>query len=230
MNLGRLTPPDWNHVERWPLTIATTPAAATPGVFGINWYSNFDHPVKGSDGRWWIGRGPLGTIRGGHAIAGLPSHVSDLVAWWEFYDQGDTGQCEGFSHARIMSLENRARYDAPDLYFRAQDIAGQPRDPQAGTYNRAVLEVLRTQGPKTPKGKAPSIVQGISAYRWAISCDQVLDVLQAVGADRPYTKVGAVPLLNSWGRPGYPHVVWIPCEAIDRVLSEDGEFGSITDR
>lgn len=43
-----------------------------PVVLGINWYSNFDSPqwvdVGAGGKRWWIGRGELGNIRGGHAI------------------------------------------------------------------------------------------------------------------------------------------------------------------
>jgi hypothetical protein len=46
-----------------------------PFVLGIDWYSNFDSPVWGDFGvggnRWWIGRGDLGRIRGGHAICGF---------------------------------------------------------------------------------------------------------------------------------------------------------------
>lgn len=229
-HLGRLDPPDWEHVEKWPLTIDTTPAKATPVVLGISWFSAFDNPVRGTDGRYYIGKtGSLGYVRGGHAICALPSHVSDLTAWWAFYSQGNTGECVGFSCARAASLENRARYDAPDLYFRAQDYAGQDRDPQAGTYVRAALEVLRTQGPKTPKGSKPSLANGIAAYRWATDSSQVLDVLQAAGADRPYTKIGAIPLINSWGQ-GYRHVVWLPTEILDLLLNDGGEAGVIVDR
>lgn len=230
MQLGRLVPPDFRHVEKFPLTAATIPSAATPAVFGIDWYEAFDHPVKHTDGRYWIGAdGNLGGIRGGHAICALPTHVNDLTAWWSFYNQGATGECEGFSHSRAMSLVNRARYDAPDLYFRAQDLAGQPRDPQAGTYNRAVLEVLRTQGPKTPKGAKPSLGQGIAAYRWATNASQVLDVLQFLGGDKPYTKIGGIPLLNSWGK-YYRHVVWMPVSLVDTLLADGGECGVIVDR
>lgn len=42
-------------------------AEGIPVVIGVNWYSNFDRPVrvKGED---WIGRGDLGRVRGGHAV------------------------------------------------------------------------------------------------------------------------------------------------------------------
>lgn len=221
--LGRVAPPDWEHVAKYALTADTIPTKPTPAVFGINWYSNFDRPVKTSN-RWWIGLGPLGQIRGGHAI-NAQSSLSDLTAWWQFYNQGNTGECEGYSHSRMMTQLNRARYDAQWLYFEAQDLAGQPRDPNAGTYGRVVLEVLRIQGLKTPAWSEPRLTQGISAYRWATSVDQVHAVLQNPMAD----KLGAIPLNNSWG-PGFPHTVWLPDAVVARLLSEDGECGLVTDR
>lgn len=43
-----------------------------PVVFGIDWWSNFDSPIWSDFGaggnRWWIGKGDLGNVRGGHAI------------------------------------------------------------------------------------------------------------------------------------------------------------------
>lgn len=43
-----------------------------PVVLGIDWHENFDSPIWGDFGmggnRWWIGRGDLGEVRGGHAI------------------------------------------------------------------------------------------------------------------------------------------------------------------
>jgi hypothetical protein len=60
---------------RWATTVDEMRFAISQGlpvVLGINWYSNFDSPVWGDLGaggnRWWIGRGNLGNIRGGHAI------------------------------------------------------------------------------------------------------------------------------------------------------------------
>lgn len=41
---------------------------ACPVVVGTNWYSNFDNPLQDSFGNWWIGRGNLGAIRGGHCL------------------------------------------------------------------------------------------------------------------------------------------------------------------
>jgi hypothetical protein len=55
---------------RWAQTVDEMRTAVTYGnaiVLGINWYTNFDQPEKVSS-RNWIGRGDLGSIRGGHAI------------------------------------------------------------------------------------------------------------------------------------------------------------------
>jgi hypothetical protein len=43
-------------------------------------------------------------------------------------------------------------------------------------------------------------------------------------------RLGAVGLLNSWGRDGYPHVVWMPDATLDRLIREDGEVGLVVDR
>ena len=55
---------------RWAVTvdeIRTAIAANTPVALGVNWYTNFDAPVR-RNGRWWIGTDSLGTVRGGHAV------------------------------------------------------------------------------------------------------------------------------------------------------------------
>jgi hypothetical protein len=56
--------------NRWCTTvdeIRTAIGKGIPVTLGVNWYVNFDKPVvKG--GRWWIGMGSLGRIRGGHAV------------------------------------------------------------------------------------------------------------------------------------------------------------------
>src|SRR5687767_4057140 len=153
--LGRRVPPDFEHVKKFPLTAATTPEKPTPVVFGVNWYANFDNPVKGSDGRYYIGRGNWhsSTIRGGHAICAKPELVDDQPGWWEFYDQGSEGACVGFASSRCMSMLNRLRYAARWLYLEAQKIDAWP----GGAYNgaspfyegtevRAAFEILRLRG------------------------------------------------------------------------------------
>ena len=40
--LGRLVPDDWHHLENYPLTAESRPAAPVPVVIGVNWYAEFD--------------------------------------------------------------------------------------------------------------------------------------------------------------------------------------------
>jgi hypothetical protein len=70
---GTNRPPDPSEgiaANRWAThvdEVRTCVANGTPVVLGVNWYVNFDSPVK-KGSRWWIGEGDLGTIRGGHAV------------------------------------------------------------------------------------------------------------------------------------------------------------------
>jgi hypothetical protein len=55
--------------NRWATTVDEVRAciaAGVPVVLGCNWYANFDEPERWGD--WYIGRGNLGAVRGGHAI------------------------------------------------------------------------------------------------------------------------------------------------------------------
>ena len=49
-----------------------------------------------------------------------------------------------------------------------------------------------------------------------------------LGNDRA-DELGAVPILNSWGR-SYPHRTWMPDEVLDRLMQEEGEIAIPTDR
>jgi hypothetical protein len=56
--------------NRWATSVDQIRTAISQGIpvtLGINWYSNFDEPVK-KDGSYWIGLGKLGEVRGGHAV------------------------------------------------------------------------------------------------------------------------------------------------------------------
>lgn len=228
--LGRKAPSDWRHVERYPLT-ARPPTSPMPCVLGIGWYQRFDSPQKDSKGRYWAAKpgDSLGSIRGGHAICVKPAGLTDNLAWWDFYNQGATGECVGFSESRMMTLVNRKRYKAPWLYMRATETdewPGNDDDPQAGTSVRAGLEVLRTEGHERLSAQAPELAEGITAYRWATTVEEVHSIIQMPLA----VKLSAVPLLNSWGSKGYPHIVWLPDEVLGRLLSENGEAVCVTDR
>jgi len=250
--LDRLIPDDFEHVSRWPLTVTTTPSRPVPVTIGVNWYSNFDNPAQDSRGRWWIGRGDLGSIRGGHCVCLEPGDPSsgtteqDLDGWWNFYDQGQEGACVGFGSSRMMSLLNRKRYFARWLWDRAKDVDQWPDTKPGddnGTSVRAAMDVLRGRGhvawksvfapmnddlsdAYTRSGLQPTVGEGISANRWATRVDQVVGALQSPANER----MGAVRILNSWGRNGYPHRVWMPYETLQRLLDEDGEATVVTDR
>jgi hypothetical protein len=239
--LGRRVPTSWEHVEKYPLSALpeTQQPSQVPAVIGVNWYSNFDSPVRESYGRYWIGRGNLGSVRGGHCVC-VKSKARDSATWWDFYDQGYEGACVGFGCSRMMSLMNRKRYEARWLW----DMAKQRDDwddtnpgDDNGTSVRAALEVLLHNGHVSWKPRyegldyeerdrhAPVESEGISAFRWATSVDEVLTVLNIpLGF-----QLGAVPLYNSWGR-AFPHVVWLPGEVLQRLIDEDGEVGLVTDR
>lgn len=244
--LGRRVPTDDKHIQRFPLNALpqTEQPVGVPVVLGVNWYEDFDAPVL-DKGRWWIGRDVhnLGGVRGGHCVVLKPGPLSDPAAWWAFYDQGHEGACVGFGCSRAMSLLNRKRYYARWLWDQAKLIdewADTAPGDDNGTSVRAAMEVLRAaghvrwaggfgfQGDDVPtrdarKGQPE---EGIAAYRWATDSADVLRMLASPLA----TKLGAVPILNSWGKRGYPHVVWLPGETLERLRAEDGEIAVVTDR
>lgn len=192
-----------------------------PVVLGVNWYVEFDRPVL--DGaRWWIARdGQLSSVRGGHCVAAR-AQQSDSVRWWRLYDQGEEGACTGFGSARAKSLLDRREYDALELYHAGQSHGGYLGED--GAYVRDVLWVLVNRGAVRRGRSAPDESSRIAAYRWATSVDDVLATLASPTASR----LGAVPLLNSWGL-SYPHLTWLPGEVLQRLLDEDGEAAVVTD-
>lgn len=56
---------------RWLVTVDEMRQSIANGIpmsIGVNWYSNFDTPVKKNSTTWFIGEGNLGHIRGGHCV------------------------------------------------------------------------------------------------------------------------------------------------------------------
>jgi hypothetical protein len=229
--LGRRSPMDWEHVEKYPLTVNTAPSQATPVVLGINWYDNFDKPELVSN-HWMIGRGDLGVIRGGHAICAKPQALRDNISWWKYYNQQAEGACVGFSVSRSLSLMNRERYDGEWNYNEAKKIDDWEGEDYDGTALRAGLEVVRTLGPVRvigTKSGEPDLTRGISNYRWALSVDAIVAALALFGNRVMMDRLQAIPLLNSWGK-DYPWVVWMPYRVLERLLKEEGEAGIVTDK
>jgi len=254
--LGRKPPEDWEHVDKFPLTAAAleTITVPTPVIIGVNWYSNFDNPVDDAGnpyspgarpvGHWWIGRGSIGRIRGGHCVVLKPKGVTHNAAWWDFYDQGSEGACVGFGGSQMMTMLNRKRYFARWLWDRSKEIdylADTNPGDDNGTSVKAALDVLRTVGHVpystkyddmnsdgegadwAPRAQLKATAsEGIAANRWVRSMDDMLDVLG-------YTGLDYCDIINNWGR-SYPHLVRIPVTTLNRLWQEDGEFGVVTDR
>lgn len=226
--LGAHIPKDKPYAAKYPLRGADIDALAgkpVPVAIGVDWYTAFDRPQKIGN-RWWVGEGDLGTIRGGHCVCLRPPSMTDLDSWWQRYDQGKEGACVGFGSSRMMSLLNRAFYDAPWLYHRAQQVDYWPGENYSGTSVDAAMSVLKNEGLKTPAWSAPRPMQGIKEYRWATTVDEVLAVMGA----ESYRAVGGVPILNSWGIRGWPHWAWMPFDVFAFLLNESGEAAVVVDR
>ena len=243
--LGRVKSKDMSHIDKWSIRPLLGTVAPVPMAIGINWYSNFDKPKLDSKGRYWIGVDSsfrptrnLGQIRGGHCVAVKCSSYSDLLTWWDFYDQGNEGACVGFGSSRMMSMLNRERYDARWLWDWAKKVDEWPDTNPGddnGTSVHAASDILRTRGHvkfsqnytnyAQRDAQAPVLSKGISAVRWATTVEEMESVLQSP----LHNTLQATPILNSWGR-YYPHLTWIPWSVMQRLIDEEGEVMIPTDR
>jgi hypothetical protein len=239
---GRFVPDDWTHVEKYPLSALPTAEVRrrVPVVIGVNWYAEMGDPKRDKNGDYFmVGAKKVTRIRGGHCVCLEPGGEPDRDAWWEFYDQGSEGACVGFGWSRCMTILNAGeQYTARWLWDRAKEIdewpETKPGDDQ-GTSVRAAGDILSkkghvdwTNGHDDYIARAkyrPDLRDGIQRFRWARTVDEVHFMLDNAKAD----KLGAVPVLNSWGR-GYPHRAWMPDDLLDRLIREDGEIAVPTDR
>lgn len=244
--LGRFVPDDWEHVEKYPLTALPPVDRPThaPIVIGVNWYSAFDKPEQDpTSGEFFIAKSgvpALTTIRGGHCVCLEPGDRADTDALYSFYNQGREGACVGFGWSRCMSLFNGGFYTARWLWEAAKlrdEWSGTNPGDDNGTSVRAAAEVLRDLGHvmwsqtraaddwRRRAAYVPDATQGIQAFRWATSVDDVHAVLGNPRADQ----LGAVPVLNSWGT-AYPHRVYMPDAVLAKLIEQDGEIAIPTDR
>jgi hypothetical protein len=238
--LGRRVPPDFRHVERYPVRALGAQAPKNvPVVLGINWYTAFDQPERQANGRYIIGKDAqrLGSVRGGHCVCLAPNAVLDRLSWYGWYNQVAEGCCVGEGSSRASSLDNRKEYQPWWLYRRAQQRGGIPAS-EEGANVRDALETLRVEGHVKRRGSEPQYLgadgdarllgrqgdraEGIAVYRWATTVD---DVLRALGTPT----LDHVEILNSWGH-DYPRRVTLPAATLERLLQEQGEAGIITDR
>lgn len=249
--LGRLEPTDWKHLEKFPLRSARVdalPSKPTPVVIGINWYADYDEPVWDDHYKIWrIGNDPknLGRLRGGHAIEVPNKGHGDSKAWYNYYNQGETSQCVGYSISRMMTHLNRVRYDPQWLYIEAQKIDEWPGEGYDGTSVRAGLEILRTRGHRrlvhrffgSPYIHEEDLSDGIEVYRWTLDIAEIKQCIQ----NQLSTRYNAIPLMQSWGGgghregnkwrgAGYPHIVWMFDDTAQLMLDQNGEAGIVTDR
>lgn len=245
--LGRLIPDDWGHVERYPLA-ALPPderPSRVPVVIGVNWYAELFRPeLDERTGEQFVardGRDSLTRVEGGHCVCLEPGGEPDREEWWDFYDQGREGACVGFGWSRCMTILNGGTTYAPRwLWDRAKEADQWPETNPGdnnGTSVRSAGDTLRDSGhvpwedsyaddDEAERGAyTPSADQGIQQFRWARSVEEVHEVLGNERADQ----LGAVPILNSWGR-SYPHRTWMPDDVLDRLMSEQGEIAIPTDR
>lgn len=221
--LGRLVPPDWQHVVKHPFTAATNTGVAVIG--GFNWYEGYDNPTKGRDGRFRVRIS--GGIRGGHCTAFEPADVGEQDAWafHVFYDQGQEGACTGFGTSRAISLKTRRRYDGFWVYDDARRIEHTYPEGE-GAYVRDALKAAVQWGAhfensvncvRTPWNNHTPGTQ-IKSYHWCTSAEQV-----RIALGYPPT-IGEIPLLNSWGT-SYPETVYVSLGDVQRLLNEEGEMG-----
>lgn len=233
--LGRNLPQHYDHVEKYGLDLAVHTPTVQPVAPGFNWYTSFDAPKKGRDGKFYLPSWRLGTIRGGHCVCLPPPSLlsRDNEALHHFYDQGQEGACEGFGHARRFSLLFGKTFDAFHLYDDGQKAEGSylPNGGSAdqGTTNDAICQALKKWGIHTQTGTVAHRSTHLAAsplavvsYRWAKTAHDILAVLGE-------TTGSAVPLLNSWGD-AYPEVVYMPPETLERLMREGGECDVLTDR
>jgi hypothetical protein len=237
--LGRLIPPDFEHVSKYPL-ISSVTGNRTPDVpvsvqIGINWFNDFDNPIYDAKSRrWWIGKNKtnLGKFRGGHSITIPHDHTKHLVAWWKKYDQGNFGACVGFAASQLMSMMNRKFYDGFWMWDESKKVDGfadtNPGD-NNGTTVRAAFDVLRDKGHVIIRGdkkSQPILQEGIvSVNRWSTDFQEILNALK----NPLYDQLGAAPITNNWNV-SYPHIVWMPGETHQLMMDQFGEYGIPTDR
>jgi hypothetical protein len=242
---GRFIPDDWEHVAKYPLSAVATAEIRrrVPVVLGVNWYVEMGSPTRDpkSGEYFMVGAKKLTRIRGGHCVCLEPGGEPDRDTSWDFYDQGREGACVGYGWSRCMTILNGGeRYTARWLWDRAKEIDEwpdtKPGDDQ-GTSVRAAGDILSQKGhvdwtamngrdDHIARAKyRPEARDGIQRFRWARTVEEVHFMLDNEKAD----KLGAVPVLNSWGR-AYPHRTWMPDDVLDRLIREDGEVAIPTDR
>jgi len=240
--LGRRTPTDWEHVEKYPLRALAleVPSVAEKGLGLPWWWKSHDQGNRSA----CVGFG-LSSERA------ITNHRQRLLA---------TGQDVTY------------RYAADWLYDEALKIDEWPGEADNGTSLRAGYEILVMRGHRRMQRGvigAESYEQGVTTYRWAQTIDEIraaiyANLAVAIGVNwyaslfLPFQKVPggeswvsielgsqvagghcvclyrmsdrrqAFRVMNSWGDSWEPS--WLSYKDMQRLLDEDGEAAVITDR
>jgi len=245
--LGRRVPPDWEHVNNFPLRALgrSTIANVESTLILPTWVAEHD---QGSEGAC-VGFGT--------------SMMLAIINENQCRNQGAQGVNIRYNP---WWLWNQAKMRDPFADTNPGD--------HNGTTVRAACEVLRDLGhvlwnienPTCVDNCTPDLNFGVSAFRWATSVDEVrtaigtnsplsIGVNWYSGFDSPEEKNGeawitsfgyqrgghcvcvyaasdkrqAIGFVNSWGR-NYPRLTWVSYADFDRLIREEGEIAVVTDR
>lgn len=230
--LGRNLPRDFAHVVSHPLleSLPLLRGKPTPVVGGTEWLTDFDSPVQSVDGRFRVTT-VSGSSRGGHCYCLEQAGEPDLEVAHIFYDQGEAPACEGFGNSRALTLLTGVLYDAFWLYDDSRRAEGAYPDGEGST-NKAAGDALRKWGDHyaiADGSGAGSVIQrvpwssgkpgkGIKSFHFATSVEEIRAALGFSAA------VAEFPILNSWGKDGYPHRVYLPDTTVDWLLARGAEY------
>jgi len=235
IRLGRREATDDRHLQRYSLTADTMPTVPTPVVLGSRWYRAFFNPWMDTKGNYWIvkpGTGPSqwGPIDGGHAYCLNPIGLPYRREWQLLYDQ-QRNDCTAYSACIMQSLNNRQSYWAPPVYdytLQHDEFAGEADE---GTSVRATMETLRVMGLWLKDRSGPHLGDGIAAYRWCRSVEQIAQVLDPISQAQRVLERGYAIMRQSWGPNAYPYATRVPLEVMDTVIfQQSGDATLVTDR
>ena len=230
--LGRKTPPDWEHVDKYPLRSLTPTAPVTvETVLSLPRYRTFydqgqDGACVGFSSSWM-----LSIQRRRKFDARWLYHQAQLV-------DGDpsTPPAEG---TLVRAGFDVLRDQGPMDWVKSTDVG--PVAAQGLTANRWATTVDEV---RAAFALGVPVVFGINWYTafdkpirfngewWIEPHDDFLGTIRgghAICAFGCSDKRGAVKLVNSWGAKAYP-LVWMRYSVIERLLSEDGECAVPVDR
>jgi len=220
-----VAPPDDRHLRKYGLTRETAPANPMPIDLGSDWYETWFHPWVDAQGNSWLvkpGTKPSdwGEIAGGHAYCINPIGVPYSRRWWRHYHQ-QRQDCTAYSSSIYMSLVNRVTYDPRPVYDYTLLHDEFPGEADNGTTLRSTFETIMTKGEVLKDTGEWSVGDGVAAYRWCGSPEEMYRVLDPVSGGQRIKDRGYVIKRGTWG-PSYPYAVRIPLDVIKTVIFDRG--------